>query len=155
MTKIKTQELAMLMEERYPNGSSSHFFTELRLGTGWSNEQRADGFLIELWPSKSFERTAFEYKVSRADFLGEIKNPQKRQSAKSYSNYFYIVTANGIVAGREEIPQDCGWLEYDGEKIVNRVMAPRLPPSDMVDWSFVCSLLRGVRKSTKGMEENK
>jgi len=144
---IKTHELEQFMKSRFQCDDRWHFFTELRLGTGYSNEQRADGFLMELWPSKGFVRTAFEYKVSRQDFLKEIKNPQKRQSIKSYSDHFVIITANDIVKDKSEIPSDCGWFVFDGKELKTMVRPPKLPPTPFADWPFICSLVRSAFKN--------
>jgi len=141
---IRDHFLKVYPSEGRPNRSFI-YFDELRLGTGWSNEQRVDGFLLELWPSRDFCKTAFEFKVSRQDFLKEIKNPQKRYSAKSYSDRFVLVTANDICT-REEIPEDCGWYIFNGTELEIKVHAPKLPPVPNPEWAFVCSLLRNFEK---------
>ena len=142
---ITTDMIAAMMRHKWPNQPSYVFFQELILGTGWSNQQRADGYLLELWPSKGFEKTAFEYKVSRSDFLSEIKNPQKRQGIKNFADYFVFVTANGICK-KEEIPQDCGWYEYDGSELHIRIRPPKLPSVPNPCWSFVSSLIRAAAR---------
>ena len=56
------------------------------------------------------KRVCYEVKVSRADFLGELKHPLKRRIGMRYSNEFYFVTPSGMLA-HGEVPVDCGLIE--------------------------------------------
>jgi hypothetical protein len=120
-------------------------FFELRCGTGWGkgSEQRLDAFAMEEWPSKGLLRYAYEVKVSRADFLREMKDPTKRRQALYYSNEFAFVTPPGIVKP-EEVPLDCGLVEVHGDGLTDwkvKVPAPRrdgFAPS----WLFFAAVAR-------------
>lgn len=87
------------------------FFEELRLGTGYGRgkEQRIDAFAFGLW-SKNWGSMAYEVKVSRTDFLKELKTPLKRRMALRYSNLFWFVTPQGLVAP-DEVPIEAGLME--------------------------------------------
>jgi hypothetical protein len=88
------------------------FFRELRVGTGRRNGnlQRLDGFALNSLPHTGMKRVCYEVKVSRADFLTELKHPLKRRIGMRYSNEFYFVTPAGLVLP-EEIPPECGLVE--------------------------------------------
>lgn len=86
------------------------FFEELRLGTGFTQEQRIDAFALALWPSKHWASYAYEVKASRTDFKSEIRKPAKRRAALRYSNLFWFVTPVGLVKP-EEIPIEAGLIE--------------------------------------------
>jgi hypothetical protein len=88
------------------------FFRELRVGTGRGNAslQRLDGYALNSLPYTGMRRVCYEVKVSRADFLGELKHPLKRRIGMRYSNEFYFVTPAGLVKP-EEIPAECGLVE--------------------------------------------
>ncbi|MGH2361611.1 MAG: hypothetical protein ACRDGM_13860 [bacterium] len=119
------------------------FFVEFRIGTGYGKdaEQRVDAWAIDLYPSHRMERVAYEVKVTREDFLREIKNPEKRRAALRLSNKFWFVAPPGIVKP-EEVPLDCGLLEsselprhYTG--FVETVRAPwRDTPAPT--WRLIC-----------------
>lgn len=107
------------------NGVQWAFFDELRAGTGYTPwrdkikgkpnlEQRMDAWAINLYPSKGFLRICYEIKVSRSDFIHEMKHPEKRQQGLSLSNQFYFATPVGLVRA-EEIPPECGLIEIDAE----------------------------------------
>jgi hypothetical protein len=88
------------------------FFRELRVGTGRRNGnlQRLDGFALNSLPHTGMKRICYEVKVSRGDFLAELKSPLKRRIGMRYSNEFYFVAPAGLVLP-EEIPPECGLVE--------------------------------------------
>jgi hypothetical protein len=88
------------------------FLRELRVGTGWRNSsaQRVDAFALNSLPHTGMKRVCYEVKVSRADFLCELKHPMKRRIGMRYSNEFYFVTPAGLVDVRE-VPVECGLIE--------------------------------------------
>jgi hypothetical protein len=56
------------------------------------------------------KRVCYEVKLSRADFLAELRNPLKRRVGMRYSNEFYFVTPTSMVSA-VEIPSECGLIE--------------------------------------------
>ena len=122
--KVKAKEVVAILrrshEERgsYNKKNPDCFFEELRVGTGFAvgNDQRIDAFAIHTFPSRGLIRTAYEVKVSRQDFLNELKNPEKRKFAMLMSNQFYFVTSPGIVK-EGELPPDCGLKIYHPERL--------------------------------------
>jgi hypothetical protein len=88
------------------------FFRELRVGTGRrnNNAQRVDAFALNCLPHLAMKRVCYEVKVSRADFLGELRTPLKRRIGMRYSNEFYFVTPAGLV-DPSEVPAECGLIE--------------------------------------------
>lgn len=87
------------------------FIDELRLGVGYSKatcEQRIDAFATHCWTP--YERVAYEVKVSRGDFLKEMKKPRKRARGLLLSNEFFFAAPAGIIKP-EEVPPECGLYE--------------------------------------------
>ena len=114
MTEPTTADLVAAVRRIHTNhglADSWAFFDELRLGTGYGRgkEQRIDAFACGLW-SKNWGSMAYEAKVSRADFLKELKSPLKRRMALRYSNLFWFVTPQGLVKP-EELPVEAGLME--------------------------------------------
>lgn len=89
---------------RHPNDAWI-FVTEVNTSTGYDSQhqngpggiRRIDAFALALWPSKDFYRIAYEIKVSRSDWLNEIKDPMKRAQAWYLSNEFWFVVPENIV----------------------------------------------------------
>lgn len=96
------------------HGSRSEwlFLRELRVGTGRRNGsvQRMDAFALNSLPHTGMRRVCYEVKISRADFLCELKHPLKRRIGMRYSNEFYFVTPPGLVSP-SEVPPECGLVE--------------------------------------------
>jgi len=103
------------------------------------------------YPSKANCRFAYEVKVSRSDFLRDIKQPLKHRAALALSNCFYFVAPEGTI-GLHELPIHAGLIEVMPARpmyLSRKVDAPwrdTRPPS----WRFVVSLCRSVEKEAKG-----
>lgn len=109
--------------------------SELAMSTG---ARRCDFWTIAPWQSKGYLATAYEIKVSRADFKRD--NHGKQREARLFSDRFYYATPPGMLKP-EEIPDWAGLIEiHDGKtKIV--VPAP-LRDKDAPSWELIVSLLR-------------
>jgi hypothetical protein len=122
------------------------YFEELAIGSAWRGNrslrkevaarsdgyefditeagQRIDGFAIARYESAKARRIAYEIKVSRGDFLAEMKDPDKRVAALRVSNEFYFVAPKGLIQP-QEIPAECGLIEVDDQGRTRiRVKAP-------------------------------
>lgn len=129
------------------------FLRELRLGTGYKQYyagsaeidpyQRIDAFAMHCYPSKKWHRIAYEVKISRGDFLHEIKNPDKREPALRFSNLFYFVTPVGLVE-RDEIPEGLGLIEVHGDLFSKEVVKATWRMSEKPTWSFMASVARSL-----------
>jgi hypothetical protein len=69
-----------------------------------------DAVAFNCWQSKGFKKIAFEIKVSRGDFLREIRDPLKRVPALIFFDEFYFVAPSGVIP-KDEVPRDCGLME--------------------------------------------
>lgn len=95
------------------------FFRELRVGTGRRNgsAQRLDAYALNCLPHLAMKRVCYEVKVSRADFLLEVRNPLKRRIGMRYSNEFFFLTPAGLLQPAE-VPVDCGLIEVGGRELI-------------------------------------
>ncbi|MEO8128878.1 MAG: hypothetical protein ABJF23_32255 [Bryobacteraceae bacterium] len=158
--------------ERFMHASQSEwlFLRELRVGTGRRNSsaQRLDAFALNCFPHLAMKRICYEVKMSRADYLCELKHPLKRRLGMRYSNEFYFVVPGGMLH-LNDIPVECGLLEVgkatadewmvlvkrnagffcfdpiDGSYCMTTVPAPwRDTPGPT--WEFTAAMLRNQRK---------
>lgn len=135
------------------------FVTELRGGSGGRSTDNSyiDAWAMHPYPSKQNCRVAYEVKVSRGDFLRDIKQPHKHRAALVHSNEFYFAAPEGMLRA-EEMPLFAGLLEvktmehgprkgepYIGYPSLQAPWRDTNPPS----WRFVASLCRSVRKATR------
>ena len=151
--KLTAGELIKVLAEHYEGRKSDWvFFPELRLGTGYKStrrqacsvEQRIDAFAMCMFPSRGFERHAFEVKVSRSDWGKEMRDPLKRLPAYRVCNRFYFAVPPGLVKA-DEVPAEAGLVEV-GDKVRVVLQAP-FHESDAPHWPFIASLVRRVFKA--------
>jgi hypothetical protein len=112
---MKSDDVIRCLRKFYFTGNGWAVVTELKPAAGYAGEQRRlDVFAIECSPSKGVPKHAVEVKVSRGDWLRELKQPLKRRMAMAISNYFWIAAPEGIVKP-EELPAMCGLLEIPAD----------------------------------------
>jgi hypothetical protein len=77
------------------------------------------------------EPIVHEIKVSRADLLGDLKNPAKRAAYLDMGGECWYVlgqTAKGKpIAQPDEVPSECGVMLCDGSRLIVARAAPRRP----------------------------
>jgi hypothetical protein len=116
--ELTRSEMLLDILERCFHSSNAEwlFLRELRVGTGHRNSfaQRLDAFALNCLPHLAMKRVCYEVKVSRADFLSELKHPLKRRIGLRYSNEFYFLTPAGLL-NAAEIPIECGLIEIGSE----------------------------------------
>lgn len=119
------------------------FFEELRIGGGFGkdSEQRFDAWAICYYPSKRNVTTCFEVKVSKADFMSEIRNPKKRRAGLRLSNEFYFVTPEKMLKV-EDIPVECGLMEITELGKIREVIPAPFRDIEPPTWLFMASVAR-------------
>lgn len=110
---MKTSELRDLVRARLgPQGREWAVFDEVRSETGWSAgvaTRSCDMLAMNLWRSKGLEVHGFELKISRGDWLRELKQPDKAEAIAKYVDHWWLVAAPGV-ARIEELPPGWGLL---------------------------------------------
>jgi hypothetical protein len=106
------QLLDIVERALHPVSNEWIFLREIRIGTGFrrGSLQRLDGFALNAYVHNGMKRVCYEVKTSRADYLGELKQPLKRRVGMRYSNEFYFVTPPDLVK-TAEVPAECGLIE--------------------------------------------
>jgi hypothetical protein len=148
--KLTEKAILDLLQFQYNRNTDQWaFFPQLRTGTGYGKDcnQYLDAWCMQLWGEQA--RITFEVKISRSDFLLELKSPVKRRIGLLLSNEFYFVAPKGMIKPAE-LPIECGLKEViDGDRIVTRIAAPwrdTSPPT----WHFLASIARRTVKEEKG-----
>ena len=157
---MKSDEVIAALRARHPDPEWA-FIVELRTGVGYNSdpshvfdaeqgefvkqpnahEQRLDAWALATWPSKGLVAVTYEVKVSRADFLHELKEPSKRELGLAYSNEFYFATPKGLISPAE-LPPECGLVEvYENGQARVRVPAPQRE-MELLPLLFVAALAR-------------
>ena len=151
-TQIKlmdTGELLKKLAVKYPSPGYA-FLAQVRNGTGYLNVTRtADAMVMSLWPSRGLELIGFELKVSRGDWLNELKNPEKAEEMVKYCDRWYVVAPDESVIKPDEVPSSWGLMLATGRgksiKIIKE--APELK-AEKCDRLFLASLMRNITERT-------
>nr|CAD6412881.1 hypothetical protein REQ54_01077 [Rhizobium sp. Q54] len=111
----------------------------------WASELAFFGLTrrIDFWEmkpvaSQRFRASAYEIKISRADYA---RDSEKKQSgALMFSDRFWYVTPPGLLR-KEELPEWAGLLEWDGTRFTTIRRAPVRRKQEPT-WEFIASLMR-------------
>lgn len=157
--KWTERDMLDLIHERYSkinpgNGPryvvAEHVRNQCGFG-GWTPEDRlrtADAIVVDLWPSSGNLLHGFEVKVSRSDWLTELKDPSKAEAFRPYCDHWWLVVPDAAIV-RDDLPEGWGLLAVgrDG-KLRQRRKAPRLDRREM-PFGMVAALLRATAKTAR------
>ena len=112
MTEAEVLELLRVRHARHGNGGAGEyaFLTHVRNGAGFEANRTFDAVAVNLWPSKHLDVTIFEVKVSRSDWLRELKDPTKSGAALELADFFTVVAPVDCVKP-DELPDRWGLIE--------------------------------------------
>lgn len=133
-------EVKAALRARYPENEFSLQW-EVASSSGSGPRRYADAVAMGLWPSHGCLLTGFEIKVSRADWLRELRDGKKCEEVQRYCHHWYLV-APADVAKEEELPHNWGMLLYTsggGLRVTKRAPLEAAIP---IDATFMASMLR-------------
>lgn len=99
-------------------------------------DSRVDFWTLEPTRSQRFRSSAYEIKISRADFNRDSE--QKQDAALKFSDRFWYVAPPGVI---DEIPAWAGLMTWDGERFSVVKKAPKREKA-APSWEVIVSILR-------------
>jgi len=135
-----TGRLRAMMRERYPAPEWA-FFEEVPDTTGLGGRGYADGVAMSLYPSRGLTVHGFELKVSRSDWLTELKKPAKAETIFRYCDHWWLVVGDRKIVKAGELPAPWGLIAPRGNGLAVIVQAPKLEPVAL-SRRFVAALAR-------------
>lgn len=128
------------------------FYYELRTNSGAMGAgQWMDAYALSRYGGKNHRSIGYEIKVTRADFLSEMRKETKQDAARKLCTQFYYVVPSLSVCKPEEVPEWAGLLLWDGslhsdnkdwslyQRFQQLKVAPKLPRGDC-PWEFAAAL---------------
>lgn len=145
MVKLeKTKDVIHALRNRYDdNGFSYAFLEQVSDGTGGDCNRWADALAVQLWTSRGLQIIGFEIKVSRQDWVKELKNPAKADAIAKYCHQWYLVIGDKDIVQFGELPVTWGLMiphTKKSLKVVKPAVINKNPKP--VDMSFLCAVLR-------------
>lgn len=122
------------------------FLEQVADGTGARQHRWADAVAMSVWPSRGYDIHGFEVKVSRYDWLNELKQPEKSAAVQQFCNRWWIATPDASIIHPGELPPTWGHMvcKGNGMKVVHP--APALTPKPP-SIEFIASVLRNFARA--------
>lgn len=159
-SKVTERDMLDLLNARYGkvyrNGSSEMLryigAEHVRSHAGFDTRRTADYIAMDVWPGVPYGSKialhGHEVKVSRSDWLTELKTPEKAEEFKRYMDYWWLVVSDPAIVKPGELPEGWGLMVKSGNVIRVKTAAPKLDPLPMPKPLMAC-LLRAVSKTAK------
>jgi hypothetical protein len=119
-----------LIEKKYPLPYWS-FIREFRNDTGFNANRFADALAVGLYGSRGQHIVGFELKISRADWLRELKQPEKAEAIARFCDYWNVVITDEQIVDLAEFPPNWGLLLASGKRVKVLKPAPALTAQPM------------------------
>lgn len=151
MSAPDTAELRRMIRARHKETARWAVFDEVRNKTGYDRgpARYCDTVAISLWPSDGLEIHGYEIKTSRADFLNEIRDPDKSEPFRRHLDRWWVVVSSQKVAAAPDMPDDWGLLRPRGGRLVVSKGARSLSPEPMPR-AMLASILRAAQSASPG-----
>ena len=143
--KVTSSDIVALLNAKYEQAGRYTVLEQLCNGTGSNGSSWIDVGQFDNWPSDGCTRRAFEIKVSRSDFLSELKKLMKNEWARKAFHEFWFVAPSGVIK-EEELMAGIGLMEVRGAKLCVVRHAARNADAKIND-SMMCSWLRTATKA--------
>lgn len=112
---MKASDLIDLLKVRY-QAPEWACLTQVANGTGASGSRYADMVAMNLWPSRGCEIVGVEIKVSRSDWVSELRNPKKADDMMKHCDSWVLCVSDAAIVQTGELPKGWGLLAPMGEK---------------------------------------
>jgi hypothetical protein len=130
------------------NGQRYAVASQVRSRAGFDARRTADFVAMDLWPSARLTLHGHEVKVSRSDWLRELKDPTKAAEFIPYMNTWWIVVSDARIVREGELPDDWGLMAMRGSRLAEVRKAPRRDALPLTP-SRLAALLRAVAQTSE------
>lgn len=140
--RITSQDVIAALRMRFCSPQFA-FLEQVADGTGARRYRWADAVAMSVWPSRGYDIHGIEVKVSRYDWLSEMRDPAKSAAVQKYCNRWWLAIGDEKIVQPGELPPTWGLLVLKGGAIKCAVEAPLLTP-EALSVEFVASVLRNM-----------
>ncbi|MEJ2886126.1 hypothetical protein [Actinomycetospora aeridis] len=132
------------------NGPRYVFATHVRSAAGFDAMRTADAVVMDTWRSGRWELHGHEVKVSRSDWLRELKDLGKAEAVGRFCDRWWVVVPDASIVKTDELPVDWGLLVVAPTRARTVRQAPKRE-AEPVSRSFMAALMRAaVRTANAG-----
>ena len=166
--KFTERQMLDYLHDRYSqtnpgNGARYAVAEHVKNQAGFDAGRIADFIAVDCWPTGGIELHGHEVKVSRSDWLHELKQPEKAEAFKRYMHRWWLVVPNASIVKPDELPEGWGLLTLskwsDGPtrtefRLRAKTKAPKLKP-DPLPIELLATLMRSTAKTSKRRAHDK
>ena len=152
--QLLAEDTERTRENRAPHNQLAHRLAGYLRGMGrltWENIEfkSAPGYLVRpdvfsvvsTHTESRLAPTVHEVKVSRADFLADVSQPQKREGYFKIASRVFYCAPEGIIEPHE-VPADCGLLVEEASGHWRMVCRGKHCPVKLTAWHYMNLLLK-------------
>lgn len=137
---MDTGELKLLVRARFC-APQYGLLWEVGNSTGLKCSRHIDALAMSLWPGRGLDLIGMELKVSRGDWVKELKSPGKSEPILKFCNRWYLVAAEASIVKPGELPETWGLMVPRGKALAVVKEAPKLKP-EPVTKDFLAAIFR-------------
>ena len=137
---VNADAMRMLLRRKFPADQYAMLYG-VRDAAGHQANRSADVIMVGLWPSRGCLIEGMELKISRGDWLRELKRPEKAEAFVPYCDRWWVIAADSDVVRTEELPKTWGLMVAGGRGLRVIEDAPRLK-AKAVDRSLLAAMLK-------------
>lgn len=145
---LRTESEVIDALRRKHAGDEWVFLNHVKTATGWQTrrERTMDGWAMNMWPSRGLKTHGFEVKVSRSDWLAELKDPSKADEGFRFCDFWWLAVGDPDIVRKGELPAGWGLLAPHRGGMRVRTQAEERPAD--FDRAFFASCLRNLQRAT-------
>lgn len=153
--KVTERDMLDRLNVRYGkfNGNGIRYTRaeHIKLSAGLESRRICDYMAMDLWTGYGVEAGpklhGHEVKVSRSDWLTELRDPEKAEAFAVYCDYWWLVVSDKAIVKPGELPSGWGLMVSHGRSVRVSVPAVRRDPLPMPR-SLQATLTRAVTKTS-------
>lgn len=115
---------------------------EVRNATGFAATRSADALAFSFWPSDGLTLIGYEIKASRADWIRELKDPEKSFAFARYCDFWWIAAGTTKVVDVEELPPGWGLLVLNAKDRLHPIVPARKLAPEPLTRDILMSIVR-------------
>jgi hypothetical protein len=152
--KWQTHELNQLIDKRFSENGEHVVIFDVPDSVGMDQRRRADAIAVGMWRTSGRLIHGFEVKVSRSDWLRELKDTRKADPFLERCDAWWLVAPVDIIK-IEEVPAAWGWLAPTKGGVALRVQKQPIakPVLPGMDRAFAFGLIRCINESAASDEK--
>ncbi|WP_337004079.1 MULTISPECIES: hypothetical protein [unclassified Microbacterium] len=158
MSKTTERDMLDRLNVRYGayNGNGFRYARaeHVRVTAGFDARRTCDYMALDLWPGGyGSGRTGpmlhgHEVKVSRSDWLTELRDPEKAEAFRRYCDFWWLVVSDRNIVKVGELPDGWGLIVAAGNSARVAVRATRRDAVEPMNRDLQATFSRAVTKTT-------